>query len=114
MVCSKQPSLMLDILDTADSGGPEQPGSEGRAVPSWCICTYCRDMPTDREKLCCGKSRLNCQSRLPVSIQLSENSCMNTTKPIVCLHLNFQDSCFKTTHGNPQIKYITKPKVVCI
>ncbi|XP_062595875.1 P2X purinoceptor 7-like [Saccostrea cucullata] len=65
LVCSKQPSFMLDIMETLEGGGPEQPGSESRTAPSWCICTYCREMPTDREKVCCGKTRQNCQSRLP-------------------------------------------------
>ena len=44
---------------------PPQPGSP--ADPSselwWCTCTYCRQMPTDLEKLCCGNTRERCTSR---------------------------------------------------
>ena len=76
LVCSKQPSFVLDILDTVGGDGPEQPRSESRTAPSWCVCTYCLNIPTDRERICCGKSRENCQSRLPVSMQLFESPCI--------------------------------------
>lgn len=68
LVCAKQPSFALDILEAMESGDPEQPRPGSSTAPSWCICTYCREMPTDREKLCCGKTKQNCISRLPVSI----------------------------------------------
>lgn len=63
--------LALDILEAMESGDPEQPRPGSSTAPSWCICTYCREMPTDREKLCCGKTKQNCISRLPVSIDFS-------------------------------------------
>ena len=40
LVCSKQPSFVLNILHTVGGDGPEQPRSERRTARSWCVCTY--------------------------------------------------------------------------
>uniref|UniRef100_A0A8C6NSQ6 P2X purinoreceptor 7 intracellular domain-containing protein n=1 Tax=Nothobranchius furzeri TaxID=105023 RepID=A0A8C6NSQ6_NOTFU len=33
--------------------------------PSWCVCSHCRDMPTDLEKKCCQKPPQTCISTVP-------------------------------------------------
>lgn len=43
-------------------GAPPPAGLPG--VP-WCTCGNCRDMPTDRERKCCGQEPIYCISRLP-------------------------------------------------
>lgn len=63
LVCMKQPSLLMDVLKSADGNGDPAPGNL-RAVPNWCSCNNCREMPTGREKMCCGKIPENCHSRL--------------------------------------------------
>ena len=44
-----QPSLLLHILDPCN----RQPRPEGsfQGQPSWCSCYYCREMPTDQERV---------------------------------------------------------------
>ncbi|WAR28267.1 P2RX7-like protein [Mya arenaria] len=52
------PRLMLHVMQPA----PRQPGGyhpqPGDAVPNWCICRRCREMPTQFERRCCGKAKL--------------------------------------------------------
>ncbi|XP_052696150.1 uncharacterized protein LOC128174701 [Crassostrea angulata] len=64
LVCSKQPSFMLDILQTIHGENPE-PHDSTVTAPSWCICSNCREMPSEREKVCCNKPSQSCISRLP-------------------------------------------------
>lgn len=73
-VAGRFPSLVLDLsVDVTMVGAaepdPGPPGPEPALAErlSWCVCTRCRDMPTDEEKLCCGKTPQNCTSTLPVS-----------------------------------------------
>ena len=75
LVCSKQPSFILDILDAV---GVMVQGNQGlkEGLHQAGVSALCRNMPTDREGVCCGKSRENCQSRLPVSMQLFESPCI--------------------------------------
>nr|XP_022311470.1 P2X purinoceptor 7-like [Crassostrea virginica] len=61
-VVHDNPEYLFDILRERD---PHPPENSGNSRPSWCICTFCREMPTQAERLCCGKSQGNCISRLP-------------------------------------------------
>ena len=58
------PGLVFNILEPAD----QQPGGyhpqPGDNLPDWCVCTKCRQMPTEAEKVCCR--RQDCVSLLPV------------------------------------------------
>lgn len=66
----KQPSMMYDILDqrSRQAQQPEQPSPPpNESHLDWCSCSFCRDMPTEEEKLCCGKLPNECTSRLAVS-----------------------------------------------
>ncbi|KAH3725109.1 hypothetical protein DPMN_050939 [Dreissena polymorpha] len=57
------PSLMFDIMRPAQrQPGGFHPGPG--PVPDWCVCGRCREMPTEREKVCC--ERENCDSSLPI------------------------------------------------
>ncbi len=60
----RQPGLLFDALMMHQHrhGAPPLAGVPG--VP-WCTCGNCRDMPTDREKKCCGQDSVNCVSQLP-------------------------------------------------
>ena len=59
------PSLLIHIIDRpAPQGGIHpQPSAE---MPDWCTCLKCRDMPTQAERICCGRPANQCQSLLPV------------------------------------------------
>lgn len=61
----KHPSLFMQIIDGhhAPHGGfHPQPTDQ---TPSWCSCLRCRDMPTQAERICCGRPPNQCQSQLP-------------------------------------------------
>uniref|UniRef100_A0A8W8M7A3 P2X purinoreceptor 7 intracellular domain-containing protein n=1 Tax=Magallana gigas TaxID=29159 RepID=A0A8W8M7A3_MAGGI len=61
----KHPSLFMQIIDShhAPHGGfHPQPTDQ---TPSWCSCLRCRDMPTQAERICCGRPPNQCQSQLP-------------------------------------------------
>ncbi|XP_014670482.1 PREDICTED: uncharacterized protein LOC106811407 [Priapulus caudatus] len=57
------PSLVFNILDppAQQPGGHHPPG--GSPLPDWCVCTKCRTMPTEAERICCGREQ--CLSTLP-------------------------------------------------
>ena len=67
--CERDPSFALEIVNESSTmvrrGGFHPQPEDG--VPSWCVCTKCREMPTDQEKVCCGQVQANCFSTLPVS-----------------------------------------------
>ncbi|KAL7380473.1 hypothetical protein ABVT39_018460 [Epinephelus coioides] len=49
---------VMALLERPSPGGPDEPQLH------WCICTNCRDMPTDLEKLCCRQEPPNCISNM--------------------------------------------------
>ena len=59
---------MFDIMRPAQP----QPGgyhpAPGVNIPDWCVCSKCRQMPMDIEKVCCEKE--NCMSLTPVCFYL--------------------------------------------
>ncbi|XP_071147128.1 uncharacterized protein [Mytilus edulis] len=59
------PSYAFDVIDHDDTqhGGHHPP--QDSPSPDWCTCTYCREMPTEAERRCCGRASQNCYSRLP-------------------------------------------------
>lgn len=60
----------FDVIDHDDTqhGGHHPP--QDSPSPDWCTCTYCREMPTEAERRCCGRASQNCYSRLPVCTKL--------------------------------------------
>ena len=64
MLLESYPSLVFHVSEPAE----RQPGGhhpeDGSPVPDWCVCGKCREMPTDRERMCCG--RVQCISTIPV------------------------------------------------
>ncbi|XP_056003541.1 P2X purinoceptor 7-like [Ostrea edulis] len=61
-MAERQPGLVHDIIHppTQQEGYHPQPGG---TCPNWCVCGKYREMPTDREKVCCGKEQ--CITLLP-------------------------------------------------
>ena len=60
------PSLMLNVMEPAQrQPGGYHPGPGG-AIPGWCVCGKCREMPTEAEKVCCEKEA--CVSQIAVII----------------------------------------------
>lgn len=61
---ARDPSQMFDILHlTASDAPPACPPLS--AQPSWCVCTNCREMPSNLERKYCGQQQQHCISRLP-------------------------------------------------
>ncbi|XP_061175958.1 P2X purinoceptor 7-like [Saccostrea echinata] len=61
-VVQENPEYLFNILGTKE---PHLPEASGPSQPSWCVCTFCKEMPTEKEQLCCQKSEDSCISRLP-------------------------------------------------
>uniref|UniRef100_A0A8W8MMK5 P2X purinoreceptor 7 intracellular domain-containing protein n=1 Tax=Magallana gigas TaxID=29159 RepID=A0A8W8MMK5_MAGGI len=67
-VCERDPSLILDIVDRASQAEAAQGGYHplpGSNSPNWCVCSKCREMPTEEERVCCRQTPSNCLSTLP-------------------------------------------------
>ncbi|XP_062581904.1 uncharacterized protein LOC134243685 [Saccostrea cucullata] len=66
-VVRENPEYLFTILDSTQpsAGGSGHPPPEGSQQPSWCSCTFCREMPTQRERLCCKRNQDSCVSRVP-------------------------------------------------
>lgn len=65
-VVEENPEYLFAILGSSNKE-PQQPEGPGpsQSQPSWCVCTFCKEMPTQRERLCCQKDPESCISRLP-------------------------------------------------
>ncbi|KAL7403029.1 hypothetical protein ABVT39_023369 [Epinephelus coioides] len=61
---AREPGLVFDVLMIRQRRNGAPPPAGLPDVP-WCTCGKCRDIPTDREKLCCGQDPANCISLLP-------------------------------------------------
>nr|XP_055041339.1 P2X purinoceptor 7-like [Misgurnus anguillicaudatus] len=60
----RQPGLIFDLLFTHQQRHGAYTSAEVPGLP-WCTCSHCRDMPTDRERKCCGQDPVHCVSLLP-------------------------------------------------
>ncbi|XP_039670115.1 P2X purinoceptor 7-like [Perca fluviatilis] len=56
---SMEPGLIFDALMMNQVAAPPS------SVLTWCMCGNCREMPTDRERKCCGQGPNHCISLLP-------------------------------------------------
>ncbi len=61
-VVHRLPGLMFKVLSLME--GPRTPDIPEEAPLHWCICTNCRDMSTDVERLCCHQTPQNCISNM--------------------------------------------------
>ncbi|XP_070557022.1 uncharacterized protein [Ptychodera flava] len=66
-IIENQPSLVFNLAVPQ----PQQPGvggyhpSESSSKPDWCVCTFCREMPTQPERKCCDRPHEFCMSQSP-------------------------------------------------
>lgn len=61
----KHPSFFLQITDGHHAPYGDFHPQPTDQTPSWCSCLRCRDMPTQAERICCGRPPNQCQSQLP-------------------------------------------------
>ena len=67
-VLDNQPGLVFNLLAPIEhQPGGYHPAPEVQS-PEWCSCRNCRQMPTERERQCCGQQPTYCISRLEASI----------------------------------------------
>ncbi|XP_070407658.1 P2X purinoceptor 7-like [Nothobranchius furzeri] len=62
MVLDRDPGVHFDLLALSGPPATTPPTSN---QPSWCVCSHCRDMPTDLEKKCCQQPPQTCISTVP-------------------------------------------------
>ncbi|XP_054605979.1 uncharacterized protein [Nothobranchius furzeri] len=62
MVLDRDPGVLFDVLALSGPPATTPPTSN---QPSWCVCSHCRDMPTDLEKKCCQQPPQTCISTVP-------------------------------------------------
>lgn len=60
-VLDRLPGLLFDLLALQDNTQLPPLASNIH----WCVCSNCREMPTDIERLCCGQPPDQCLSRVP-------------------------------------------------
>ncbi|XP_071792702.1 P2X purinoceptor 7-like [Asterias amurensis] len=65
-LCERMPGLVLNILETSSNPAPPHHPPAAQLSPSWCVCTHCREMPTQQEKLCCQQRPNRCISNLAI------------------------------------------------
>ena len=56
----REPSLIFDLLAAYIPHPTSDPQQQ-----AWCICTKCKELPTDLERKCCGQLLDSCVSMLP-------------------------------------------------
>lgn len=54
----RQPGLAEDVMAATQAGASAllpavSTANVGGTAPSWCVCTFCRPMPTEPENVCC-------------------------------------------------------------
>ncbi|XP_033103328.1 P2X purinoceptor 7-like isoform X2 [Anneissia japonica] len=61
----KNQGLVIDVVDKINQKSDDvQPTREAvTQVPDWCVCSYCKEMPTDLERLCCNMKPELCLSK---------------------------------------------------
>ena len=69
-VAEKMPSVILDVVEELSVTPDPVLLGPSRQDLSWCVCNHCHDMPTDREKVCCGMRPDLCSSIQPVCIYI--------------------------------------------
>lgn len=62
----RHPSILLHLIDGPAPQGRFHPPPV-TAPPNCRSCLLCMDMPTQAERICCGRPTNQCQSHLPVS-----------------------------------------------
>ncbi|XP_052806680.1 uncharacterized protein LOC128235933 [Mya arenaria] len=73
-----EPGLMLLVLAAPAPGGNQPEGAgpqpeEGNIIPSWCVYGNCRDMPTQRERVCCRREACLSHTAVRILIKLKFN-----------------------------------------
>lgn len=56
--------IKFQLCRRAQGGGHHPPPARVQGQPDCCCCSYCREMPTQLELVCCGQTEQNCFSRL--------------------------------------------------
>ena len=66
-LAERQPGLVNDLIFPVPPDQGYYPPVP-TASPNWCVCSRCRQMPTEIERVCCEQQPEHCISRTPVSI----------------------------------------------
>ena len=99
-ILDRQPGLVFDLmaefrqvrLGFQPDPQPDPPPPQEMPRLDWCVCSFCRNMNTDREKVCCGQDPENCKSLLPHFREY----CLN--EGVLRIHRNYREDV--TALGN--------------
>lgn len=95
-LANRNPGLIIDLLQDAPSNC--SPDGQVTVNPNWCACGHCREMPTDIEKVCCGKTEQHCIS----TCCAMANLCLN--EAVLHLMLIYRNELFGL-HSLPTENY---------
>lgn len=93
--------LVLKDLIAKLTAGPEQPqqSSETSKAP-FCDCGYCREMPTDKERVCCKERRL-CRS----TTLAFQNICLDSDNLATVIRSLADTYVFTPTYDNRAMRH---------
>lgn len=83
---------------------PDEPGPSNQAqatsTPPFCVCGFCREMPTDKERLCCKERRL-CHSKTTVF----QNICLDSDNIETVIRSLADTYVFTATYDNRAMRH---------
>lgn len=81
--------------------GPAQARGESHAVPPFCVCGYCLEMPTDKERICCKERRI-CRSKSGVF----GNICLDSDNLSTAIRSHADTYVFTPTYDNRAMRHV--------
>ena len=99
--------LLKDLVNNA-TGNPEEPQPSGVVIPPFCVCGYCREMPTEREHLCCKERRL-CRSQALTF----QNICIDSDNLATVIRSLADTYVFTPTYDNRAMRHAAYRQLIC-
>ena len=90
--------LIASVMNNPD--GPPHPHGELRTVPPFCVCGYCQEMPTDKERTCCKERRLY-RSKSGIF----QNICLDADNISTAVWSNAETYVFTPTYDNRAMRH---------
>lgn len=97
---ARKEQLQDIIAGMENEGTCEHPTMTNGSIPSFCVCGNCREMPTDKERICCKQRRL-CMSRTNIfhTICLESDNISTAIRSLADTHV------FTATYNNRAMRH---------